>query len=365
MSGERTEKPTPKRLREARREGRIPRSPELTMWASVLVATIAGRATLSSGSKLVIDLTRRMESVAARPDPATALALFGDGLKGAAVAAAPLVGALMVVGIAGNLAQVGFHPTTHTLKPKLSRLNPFQGMRRLFSASSWWEGGKGLIKTAILGFLAWRTVRSTTTALVGSGPMPLARVVSLTGSRALTLARDAAAAGLVLAAIDYGIQRRRVNKQLRMTKQEVKQEHKNAEGDPRLKGAIRERQLRMSRMRMMADVARADVVIVNPTHVAVALRYDGAAGAPRVVAKGAGDVAARIREEAEKHRVPMVQDVPLARTIFRACDLGDEIPPELYEAVARVLAFVFSLKARGVVAGAHLGPAPMPAMAGR
>jgi flagellar biosynthetic protein FlhB len=124
-----------------------------------------------------------------------------------------------------------------------------------------------------------------------------------------------------------------------------------------MKGAIRERQRRMSRMRMMAEIASSDVVIVNPVHVAVALRYDPARGAPRVVAKGAGVVAARIREEADKHRIPMVEDIPLARTIYKACDLGQEVPADLYEAVARVLAFVFSLRASGL-------PAPRPASVG-
>jgi flagellar biosynthetic protein FlhB len=149
-----------------------------------------------------------------------------------------------------------------------------------------------------------------------------------------------------------------------MTKQEVKEEYKSNEGDPRLRGMRRARQLAMARSRMMGEVAKADVVVVNPTHVAVALRYDPVRGAPRVVAKGADHTAARIRAMAEEHRVPMVRDVPLARTLYQTCELGQEIPPELYTAVATVLAFIMTLKKRGSAAGVHtvrtLAPVPVP-----
>jgi flagellar biosynthetic protein FlhB len=160
-----------------------------------------------------------------------------------------------------------------------------------------------------------------------------------------------------MAIADYAVVRRRIGKQLKMSKHEVKQEHKQQEGDPLLKGAIRSKQMAMSRQRMMSDLAKADVVLVNPTHVAVALRYDPSRGAPRVVAKGAGAVAARIREVAAEKRIPMVHDVPLARALYKACDLGSEIPADLYNAVARILAFVMMLKARGSAAGLHRAPA--------
>jgi flagellar biosynthetic protein FlhB len=154
--------------------------------------------------------------------------------------------------------------------------------------------------------------------------------------------------------------RRRTNKGLRMSKQDIKDEHKQSEGDPMLKGAIRSRQMQMSRNRMMSDIAEADVIMVNPTHVAVALRYQPEKGAPRVVAKGAGVIASRIREAAEEHRVPMVADVPLARALHRSCEIGQEIPAELFTAVARVLAFVMALKTRGSAVGVHRNPMPEP-----
>jgi flagellar biosynthetic protein FlhB len=164
-----------------------------------------------------------------------------------------------------------------------------------------------------------------------------------------------------MAAADYFVVRRRTNKQLRMSKEEVKQEHKNTEGDPHVKGHIRAKQMAMARNRQMADVPTADVVLVNPTHVAVALRYDPEKGAPRVLAKGQGAIAQKIRELASEHRIPMVQDVPLARALEKSVEVGMEIPADFYGAVAKVLAFVMSLKAKGSAAGLHRNPNPTPA----
>ncbi|BAS14030.1 flagellar biosynthetic protein FlhB [Arthrobacter sp. Hiyo8] len=171
-----------------------------------------------------------------------------------------------------------------------------------------------------------------------------------------SLIQFAVLAGLVLAAADIFVVMRRNRKKTRMSKKEIKDENKNSDGDPLIKSQRRSRQLSMSRNRMIGAIADADVVIVNPTHVAVALKYDAGKAAPRVVAKGAGVIAARIREEAEATSVPMVQDIPLARALHSACELGQEIPVELYRAVAGVLAFVMSLKARGAARGMHRLP---------
>jgi len=187
------------------------------------------------------------------------------------------------------------------------------------------------------------------------------------GLAAAGLLRWGIAAGVGLAILDVVVVMRRNRKQTRMSLKEVKDENKRSEGDPLLKGAIRSKQMSMSRNRMMAAVADADVVLVNPTHVAVALRYEPGTGAPRVVAKGAGHVAARIRAKAGEHKVPMVEDVPLARALHGACELGQEVPEYLYTAVARVLAFVMALRRRGAAAGQHRMPAgtaaPVPAAA--
>ena len=195
-----------------------------------------------------------------------------------------------------------------------------------------------------------------------AGGLTLTTVLESVATSTLAFLRNAAMLGLVLAAADYAMEKRLHLKELKMSLQEIKDEYKQADGDPQMKGMIRERQMKMSRNRMMADIASADVVMVNPTHVAVALKYDPLGGAPRVVAKGSGVIAAKIRERAEEHRVPMVRDIPLARALHAACEIGDEIPAELYGAVARVLAFIFSLKARGVAAGTH--EVRQPALAG-
>jgi len=183
--------------------------------------------------------------------------------------------------------------------------------------------------------------------------LPLGGVLGSTTGAIITMMRLTAVAGITIGLADYAVARRRTEKQIRMTKDEVKQEAKQTEGDPHMRSAIRSRQIRMSRNRMMADIAQADVVVVNPTHVAVALKYEPHRGAPRVVAKGAGAIAAKIRERASEHRVPMVEDVPLARALHRSCEIGQEVPAELFQAVARVLALVMSLKRRGSAAGLH------------
>lgn len=362
--GDRTEKPTPKRRRESRREGRIARTPELASWASVLAASYLLQVSLGLGARRLRGLLDHAARAAAQPDTGTALAVLGEGLRTAVVIVAPVAAGLMAVGVITNLAQVGFAPSGKALRPKLDRLNPLKGLRRLLSPETGWEAAKTVLKLAILAWFAVRAVTGIVPDLIDGGRLPVDAIVALVGGRALSLVRQVAAAGLALAVLDYAFQKRRLAKSLAMTKQEVKEEHRQSEGDPHMKGAIRARQLAMSRNRMMAEVSRADVVVVNPTHVAVALRYDPARGAPRVVAKGAGAVAARIREEAERHRVPMVQDIPLARTIHRACDLGDEVPPDLYDAVARVLAFIFALKGNGAADGLHQLPGSRPAIPG-
>ena len=196
--------------------------------------------------------------------------------------------------------------------------------------------------------------------LMTAGGMSISALIAEAGGGVATLLQFAVAAGLALAGADILMVMRRNRKRTRMTKKEVKDENKNTDGDPLIKSQRRSRQLAMSRNRMMAAVADADVVLLNPTHVAVALKYEPGKSAPRVTAKGAGTIAARIREEAETKGVPMVRDIPLARALHSACELGQEIPVELYNAVARVLAFVMALKNRGAAAGVHT-MAPDPA----
>ena len=365
MSGgdksQKTEKATPKKVKDARREGQVAKSVEVASWTGTFAMTLLLPWTFGRGAALLERVMDRVRQLVVEPDLPLALGLLADALKGALLVVAPLAAGLMVVGVAANLAQVGFTPSPKALKPKLSRLNPLPGIKRLFGAKTLWMGCKEVIKLALLSVVAYRAVKGFLPVVTDGGGLPLPVVLTLTGETVMSFLRNAAGLGLVLAAADYAMQRRQLATELKMTKQQVKEEHKSAEGDPHLKGAIRERQMRMSRNRMMADVARADVVLVNPTHVAVALVYEAGTGAPRVVAKGRGAIAAKIRERAQENRVPLVKDVPLARALHTACEVGDEIPAELFTAVARVLAFLYSLKARGSAAGTHVVPAALAA----
>lgn len=354
MSGqERTEKATPKRRKEARRKGQIGNTPEIGSWAGLLVATTLLPSMANSAVHSAQDLLSYVRPVAADPDQSTDVALLRTTLIDVARAVLPLGVVVMAVGVTAVLGQGGFTIAPRLWVPKFSRLNPLGGLKRMFGPQGVWQLTKSLLKTAVLAAVAWSVVAGLVPRLAASGSLTLGTVLALATSTTLTLLRATAVAGLVLALADYAVVRRRNNKSLKMTKQEIKDEFRQSEGDPLVKSARRSRALALTRHRMLAAIESADVVLVNPTHVAVALKYDPARGAPRVVAKGADHVAARIRELAEQHRVPMVEDVPLARALYKACDIGQEIPVELFKAVATVLAFLYRLRKRGSAAGLH------------
>lgn len=356
---DRTEAPTPKRKREARKKGQIPKSAEIVTWVQVLVATFLLKLTVHRGTTALGGVLAQVRDAIAHPDQGVALGLFGTALRSAVLAVLPLTGTMMAVGIIGHVAQTGGFVSLSLLKPKPERINPIAGVKRLVSPQGLWQAAKSVLKVAALVLVAWPPINDLTGTLVASGQLQLGSVVPAVASSALRIARNTAMLGLLIAALDYGLQRRRVMQGMKMTKQQVKDEHRQSEGDPHLKGQIRQRQLAIGRNRMISAVADANVVIVNPTHVAVALRYQPGHGAPRVVAKGRGEVARRIREEAERHFVPMVRDVPLARAIESSVKLGGEIPAELYEAVARVLAFLSQVGRRTTLGGILHIPQPV------
>lgn len=356
MSGEKTEQPTPQKLKKAKREGQIGRSQDVGAWFGMLAASIMLPKTLSAAVEHSRELMEQVPQVIADPQPAQALVMLRSAATSIAWAVLPLAATLMVVGIASAGAQGGIRVATKLFVPKFSRLNPLPGIKRMFGPQALWELIKALVKTSVLAAVLYTTTKNRIPTLMTAGQLPLGSLLAVMKDAVLGLVRAAAVAGIVMAAADYFVVRRRTNKQLRMTKEEVKQEYKNSEGDPHVKGQIRQRQMQMARNRQMADVPTADVVLVNPTHVAVALRYEPTKGAPRVIAKGQGEIATKIRELALEHRVPMVQDVPLARALHSACEVGTEISAEFYGSVAKVLAFVMSLKARGSAAGLHRNP---------
>jgi flagellar biosynthetic protein FlhB len=359
---QKTEKPTPKKLREAKREGNVPRSSDVSSWLTVLGFSFVVPFAIRSLTSLFARLVDALLEVIAHPDPGAALHVLQLAGRGALLVLAPVLLASVVLAIGGGAVQGGLRIAPKRFAPKFDKLNVAKGIKHMLGAQAAWGLAKTLLKFGAFSAVTYAVLRSAGTRFAGSGAWSLSAAVGSTGDSALRLVRLVAVIGLAIAGVDYVVERRRIGKSLMMSPDEVKRENRQTEGDPHQKGAIRQRQREVSRNRMMADVARADVVIVNPTHVAVALVYEQGQGAPRVVARGAGAIAAKIREEAEKHRRPMVQDIPLARTLYAACEVGDAIPVELYDAVARVLAFVMALRRKGTLVGTYRPPALQPAL---
>ena len=354
MSEEKTEKPTPKRRKENRKQGQVARTPEVGAWSALVLVASFLPALLGRELRALQETMARCFSAGGHASNGLAMQLLGDGLRHAMTAVLVLGSGVLVVGVVGAVAQGGFFVATKAVKPSFSKLNPVSGLKRILGPHALWEGLKMLLRSAVVAGLVYAAVRSLVPLIGGLVPLPV--VIAAFSHDAAGLVRNVAVVGLGLAAVDYGVQRRRIGKKTRMTKEEVKQEHKQSEGDPMVKGAIRSRQLAAARNRMMQDVPNADVVLVNPTHVAVALRYEPERGAPRVVARGAGVIAAAIRERAEESRVTIVRDVPLARALYTSTQVGQEIPAELFAAVAQVLAFVINRRGSGQRGGAHRSP---------
>jgi flagellar biosynthetic protein FlhB len=358
-SSDKTEKPTPKRLREAREKGQVAKTPDLATWVAMLATTVLLQMTFQRGASVLPDTLHSMGLVIAHPDEGAANRFAASAMWKAAGVVAPMLVGMMIVGLLVNVAQVGFKPTSKKLKPDFSRLNPFKGIKRMVGTQTWWELGKAIAKTAMLVAVAWPAATHAIHSLTNGDNGSAFGLAAFTATTALTILRNVSIAGLAVAAIDYAYQKRRVMKQLRMTRQELREEMKQQEGNPEMRRSIRSRALAVSRNQMIRAVSMADVVVVNPTHYAVALKYDAAKGAPQVVAKGAGAVAAGIRTQAERNGVPIVHEPVLTRTLYSACEIGQLIPANLYEAVAHLLAFVFGLRAKGRAVGYHEFPKPV------
>ena len=351
--GEKTEKPTPQRLKKARKDGQIPRTQELGTWLGAVAASFLLPMMVSSSFDAGQRLFRQIGEVARNPEISAIEQLLGQALSAFLTAALPLACGVMVVGVLSAAAQGGIVFASKPLKPSFGKLNPFPGLKRMFGGHGLWETVKALIKTIAIGVAIMFTVDDAKMLVASSGSMPLGTVASVFTDSALMMVRVAALTGLVLAVADYMVVRMQTMKKLKMSQYEIKQEHKQQEGDPHVKGHRRAVMLANARNRMMTDVKTADVLLTNPTHVAVALKYESAFGAPRVVAKGSGEVARRLRELAAENGVPQVRDIPLARALHGSCEIGQEIPAQLFTAVARVLAFVMQLNFRGIKGGVH------------
>ncbi|KQZ89586.1 hypothetical protein ASD62_10000 [Phycicoccus sp. Root563] len=351
-----TEKPTPQRQQEAKKDGQIPRTADLSAWVAVIVASVLVPKLVHGLADLFRDLLGELQRVIVEPDPAIAMQVLKTAGIHSLLLLAPLMGAMVVAALVSNAAQGGIRIYAKKFKPKFETLNPAKGLKNLVGMHAAWQLVKTLLKFVVFGWIGYRAVRDITEQISTSGQWSLGASVGAAAGSALSILRVIAAVGLVLAAADYVMERRRIGSSLKMSLEDIKRENKSSEGDPLLKGMIRGKQREMSRNRMMSDLSSADLVLVNPTHVAVALAYEPGRGAPRVVAKGAGLVAAKIREDAAELKLPLVEDVPLARMLYRSCQIGQEIPAELYDAVAGVFVFVMGLRQRGAARGFHRNP---------
>ncbi|ROP66907.1 flagellar biosynthesis protein FlhB [Curtobacterium sp. PhB115] len=355
-SGEKSEKATQKRMQEVYRKGQLGRSQDLGAWIGIAVVALMVPAVIGNAAAAGTHQLSAVRSVITNPTIGTMNQVFAESMGSIGATLGPMLLVVLVAVTAAAVAQGGVH--IRKLAPEASHFDPIAGLKRVFGVQALWNGVKALLKTSVVGLVLWFAVQGLMPVLMTSGSLPLSAVLEAAADGAGTLLRAAIAAGLLLAAIDVFVVIRRNRKRTMMTKREVKDEHKKSDGDPLVKGQRRSRQLAMSRNRMIASVGTADVVMTNPTHYAVALKYEPGKSAPRVVAKGAGPVADVIRSRAEEDRVPIVRDVPLTRALHAACELGHEIPVDLYTPVARVLSFVMALKARGTAAGTHSAPRP-------
>ena len=357
-SGEKTEQATDKRMKEVREKGQLSRSQDLTAWVGVGAVAVMMPIIIASGTELGVDQLFTVRSVVLNPTAEGAVAALDAGMGSILGLLTPMLVVVTIAILAAAALQGGIHFKKFT--GKYEQFDLVKGFGRTFGGQAIWNGVKALLKTAVVGIVLYFVIQGLLPILMTAGGLPISELIGAATEGAASLVRFAVVAGLVLAFADVFVVMRRNRKKTRMTKKEVKDENKSSEGDPLIKQQRRSRQLAMSRNRMMTAIVDADVVMVNPTHFAVALKYEPGKFAPRVVAKGAGEVAARIREQAEKDHVPLVRDIPLTRALHNACELGDEIPVELYTAVARVLAFVMALKARGAAQGVHTMSEPSP-----
>ncbi len=343
---DKTEAPTPRRREEARERGQVVRSPDLTAAVALLGAMIALNY---FGPPMLRDMYRLLKTMLSysAPDavtPASMKSLSMLGLYALAQMAGPLCLVLMFIAILITFAQVGILFTFHPLQPSLNKINPIAGFSRMFSTESLVKMAISLLKVGIIGFIAYLTIRDRITEIINISALDQWQMTALTGELMFMLGVRMAVVLLILAIFDYAYMRFAHEKKLRMSKQELKEELRRMEGDP----LVKERRKRVARQlamqRMQYAVPKADVVITNPTELAIALKYDSASmSAPKVVAKGAGYFAARIRQIAIQHRVPIIERKPLAQALYKTVEIGQEIPPSFYKAVAEILAYVYEL----------------------
>lgn len=345
---DRSEKPTPKKLADARKKGQVAQSREIPS-AMILMTALAvfyfgGQAMASRMTDLMRLSFRSLDGGWIHNIASVDLMsgwLFDQTLS----ILLPMMAALLIIGIIANVAQFGFNFKEDLMVPDFKKINPLSGIKNLVSLKALVELLKSIIKIGFVGLIAYLVVRKELVTIPSLIHAEVAETAAYMGQVAFQIAFFVCLGLIVLAAADFAYQRWQHQKNLMMTKQEIKEERKQSDGDPQVKSRIRSMQMEMAQRRMMAAIPSADVVITNPTHFAIAIKFDAKTmDAPLVVAKGADFMAQRIREIARQHDVPLVENKPLARALYGATEIGEMIPAELYRAVAEVLAYVYRLK---------------------
>jgi flagellar biosynthesis protein FlhB len=347
---EKTEEATPRRREEARKKGQVFKSMELVSAVTLLTAYTVIKVAGPFMAGRVFSFSRSLWEQGALQDwsESGVRVLLNQVFLLTAMVSAPVLLAGAVAGVAANVLQVGFVFTLEPMTPNFDRINPASGFKRIFSRRTLAELVKSLIKVTIVGYVAYRTVAGDLEAFPLLVSLEVPQMVQFMIDVVSRLLLWTGVALFVMAVADYMYQRWEYEESLKMTKQEIKEEYRQQEGNPEIRAKIRQKQREMARKRMMQDVKKADVVVTNPTHYAVALSYKQVEmAAPRVLGKGQGFLALRIREVAKEANIPIVENPPLARQLYAAADIGQEIPNDLYQAVAGVLAFVYQLKQKG------------------
>ena len=345
-SQDKTEQPTGKKLSDARQKGNVAQSREIP---SVLILSGSIGVLFFAGSWMIGRLTDMMRVMYQRAGslnmaPGTMQTLFWEIFLNGVVVLIPLMLVVMTAGVVGNVAQIGFLFTGEKLTPNLAKLNPISGLKKLISLRSLVELAKSIIKLLIIGGVALIVINRYLDQIPGLMHLSVGNILRFIGQVSFQMCLYTCLVLLLMAVLDFAYTKWQHTQDLKMTKQEVKDEYKQREGDPAVKARIRSVQREMARRRMMEAVPEATVVITNPTHLAIALKYEEGMPAPKLVAKGAGFVAEKIKAIAAENEIPLVENKPLARTMFKSTEIGDFIPADLYRAVAEILAYVYRLK---------------------
>ena len=349
FDGEKTEEPTPKKREDARRKGTVAKSQELNTAFVLLIGFLILRILWEYIYVNIAEYTIYLYSHLSQSTSTEGISeLFIGIMILLAKTVMPIMFAILIVGLAINVYQVGLMVSTERLEPKLDNLNPINGFGRIFSKRSLVELIKSIFKIIVIGFFLYLYLKDQIPLLPQFIFFDLPHSLATAADIIFTMAFQVVAVIMVMAAADYAYQKWQTTQDLKMSKQEVKDEFKQMEGDPQIKGKIKQKQRQMAMQRMMQEVPKADVIVTNPTHLAVALSYKKGMIAPTVLAKGQDLVAERIKQIAREHRILIVENKPVARALYEAVEVGDMVPSELYQAVAEILAYVYRIKHRRV-----------------